>query len=97
MDRNKGNGFLQEVEELLNDIMGEDPAGCPLGTLALRDILQRHGGVDIYIPCLTERYRAWRDEQIRVEFQGDNYGELALRWDLEERWIREIVDGKKEE
>lgn len=42
-----------------------------------------------------ERWRKEaRNAQIRTEFHGENYAELASRWGLSARMIRYIVHGK---
>ena len=41
--------------------------------------------------------RRKRDEQIREEFDGSNYTQLAVRYGLTETWIRTIVMEKARE
>ncbi len=50
------------------------------------------GGLPYYFPQLDGLLRKKRDEAIRHEFTGSNYRDLAKKYRLTERWIREIVD-----
>lgn len=79
--------FLMEIEELLNKILG-----VPSGTLALKGLLDRYGGMEVYLPTSTDIYIAWRNDQIRLNFTGDNYAALASEWGLDERQIRRIIN-----
>ena len=49
------------------------------------------GGLSIYIPKADAWERMARDEQIRAEFDGYNFKELAGRYGLTEVRIRSIV------
>lgn len=52
------------------------------------------GGTHIYIAKTDEIIkRKSRDEQIREEFNGYNYSELATKYGLSDVWIRNIVSG----
>lgn len=84
--RPDGNKFLAEVEELLNRIMG-----FPNGTLALKGVLDLHGGAEVYVPTATEVYINWRNTTIVKEFRGDNYLELSLRHGFSVSQVRRIV------
>lgn len=88
MRQTEGNKLLATIEDLLNNTMG-----YPAGTLALKDVLEIHGGVEIYIPTATERYIALRNEQIKNEFKGDNHADLAGKYKLHEVHIRRIIRG----
>ncbi len=52
------------------------------------------GGLGYYFPQLEGILRKKRDECIRREFNGTNHRELAKRYNLTERWVREIVEEK---
>ena len=52
------------------------------------------GGLGYYFPQLEGILRKKRDECIRREFDGTNHRELAKRYNLTERWVREIADEK---
>jgi Mor family transcriptional regulator len=49
------------------------------------------GGTRITFPDLKYLYRQERDRRIRAEFKGDNHEELAIRYGLKVRWVREIL------
>lgn len=55
------------------------------------------GGLSIYIPKADAWERMARDEQIREEFDGYNFKELARRYGLTEVRIRSIVSDKMRE
>jgi len=55
------------------------------------------GGLSIYIPKADAWERMARDEQIREEFDGYNFKELAGRYGLTEVRIRSIVSDKMRE
>lgn len=55
-------------------------------------IAQMYQGVALYLPKLDGTISNLRDKKIRKEFNGYNYRELAIKYKLTERWIRQIVD-----
>lgn len=57
-------------------------------TLKIIDLYQ---GTGVYFPKAESILNKIRDRNIRREFRGGNYKELALKYGLTERWIREIV------
>ena len=67
------------------DIIGLD------GLLALSEKLG--GGERVYIPLPDRLAICARNRAIRDAFNGVNYRELALKYNLTERWIRAIVAG----
>ncbi len=48
------------------------------------------GGSTFYIPKSESFLRPVRDLRIKQEFNGYNHAELAKKYNLSERWIREI-------
>lgn len=52
------------------------------------------GGIAFYFPQLDTMLRKKRDARIRKEFNGANHKDLARKYGLTERWIREIVDSR---
>lgn len=48
------------------------------------------GGTTFYLPKLESFTRPVRDERIKAEFNGWNYAELAQKYDVTERWVRQI-------
>ncbi len=83
----KNDGFLAEVELLLNDALGG-----ARGTRALLEICQRHAGLRMYIPSKTALHIQHRNEEIRARFRGDNYPELERIYGLKRSQIRSIVN-----
>ena len=63
-----------------------------IGVEAYLKLTRIFGGTMIYIAKAEEILkRRSRDEQIREEFDGSNYAQLALKYGLTEVWIRNIV------
>lgn len=48
------------------------------------------GGSTVYIPKLESLVRPVRDAHIREEFNGYNHAELAQKYGVTVRWIREL-------
>lgn len=48
------------------------------------------GGVTVYIPRAESVTRPVRDARIKEEFNGFNHCELAKKYDVTERWVREL-------
>jgi Mor family transcriptional regulator len=55
------------------------------------------GGMSFYFPKLDAVIQRKRDERIRLEFTGSNHRELARKYGLSDRWIREIVQTRPNE
>lgn len=69
-----------------------------IGLEAFARLVERYGGTDkLYIPGAKTLTRPVRNELIRAEFDGGNYLQLARKWDLTERNVREIVKAKAQE
>lgn len=63
-----------------------------IGMEAYFKLTKMFGGTTVYIAKAEEILRRRsRDEQIREEFDGSNYAQLALKYGLTETWIRNIV------
>ena len=55
-------------------------------------LVDTYGGTsNLYVPVAEQLVRPVRDELIRREYNGRNVYELARKWDLTDRSIREIV------
>lgn len=65
-----------------------------MGAGVAEAIGREFAGQRLEIPSQAAQFRAWRDEQIRLEFNGRNHRELARRWGLTVRQVRRIVDRK---
>ncbi len=85
------------MDEMVQELAFEDlPEGLyrqiagAIGTenfCKLADIL---GGTTVYIPKLESLVRPVRDAHIREEFNGYNHAELAQKYGVTVRWIREL-------
>lgn len=69
-------------------------AGDMAAALASR-IVSCLGGTTIYIPSATTGNAKTRNLQIYKEFNGHNYGELARKYGLSEKQIRNILSAGK--
>lgn len=55
------------------------------------------GGATIYLPKPESVIRPVRDAHIKAEFNGYNHPELARKYNVTERWVRQLCgDGKLE-
>jgi Mor family transcriptional regulator len=54
-------------------------------------IANMYQGTGLYLPKLDSVLTKIRDRNIRKEFNGYNYRELAHKYNLTERWIRELI------
>ncbi len=80
---------LREEQKQIAEVIGVD---------AYLELTRAFGGTSIYIAKAEEIVkRADRDRQIREEFNGNNYAQLALKYGLTEVWIRNIVYDKAAE
>lgn len=61
-----------------------------IGPKNLCKLLRVVGGATIYIPKLESILRPIRDEHIKLEFNGWNYLELAHKYGITDRLVREI-------
>lgn len=53
------------------------------------------GGATIYLPKPESITRPVRDAHIKLEFNGYNHPELAKKYGVTERWVRQLCgDGK---
>lgn len=68
-----------------------------IGAEAYSKLVERYGGCSVYI-CKQETLdRITRNEEIRQQFDGGNYRELARKYRLTENAIRDIVAPKVKE
>jgi len=49
----------------------------------------------MYFKKADELLRERRDEMMFMDFDGGNYGALATKYQLTERWVRDIIDGRR--
>lgn len=55
--------------------------------IALAEIV---GGTTFYMPKTESFLRPLRDAAIKEEFNGFNHAELALKYNVTDRWVRQI-------
>ncbi len=55
-------------------------------------IAELFGGTWQYMPKLDSILKEARDREIKDEFNGYNYDELARKYNLSSQWIRNIVE-----
>lgn len=53
------------------------------------------GGCSFYVPKLERLTSPVRDERIRAEFDGGNHRQLAIRYNLSEQRIRDILAARE--
>ena len=68
-----------------------------IGLDNFKKLMEVYRGVYLYIPKADKLERIERNEQIRAEFNGYNFKELARKYDLTEVSIRSIVSDKVRE
>ncbi|MDE5772110.1 MAG: hypothetical protein K2I06_10890 [Ruminococcus sp.] len=68
-----------------------------VGLEAYRKLVANYGGMNLYIYKPETILRELRNSEICDGFNGFNYRELAQKYHLSEKTVREIVSGKKEE
>lgn len=84
------DGFINELttdmipEGIYREIAEE------IGVINFIKLAELVGGATIYIPKSESFLRPVRDLRIKKEFNGYNHAELAKKYNLSERWIREI-------
>jgi Mor family transcriptional regulator len=61
-----------------------------IGVENLLKLTQSFGGNTVYIPKTDSLVRPIRDIKIREEFNGHNYLQLSIKYNITERWVREI-------
>lgn len=68
-----------------------------VGLEAYRKLVANYGGMSIYINKPETILRDLRNAEICNSFNGFNYRELAKKYHLSEKTVREIVSGKEAE
>lgn len=86
----------QLVNELtLDDLEGEQRALAEcLGLEAYRRLLLMYAGSTFTVRMPDKITIPLRNKRIRSEFNGYNWGELARKYNLHEKTIRNIVSGE---
>lgn len=80
-----------ENELKLDDI--EEPYKTMAADIGIENLLKlskQFGGMSIYIPKPDTLLRQAKHAQIKKEFNGYNYAYLARKYNLSEKWVRNI-------
>jgi len=87
-----------EIEKIISteQLSGEQKEIAEtIGLEAYRKLVKNYGGMHIYI-CKPETVlRELRNNEIYDSFDGFNYRELAKKYSLSEKTVREIVSEKR--
>lgn len=62
-----------------------------IGIEAYKKLVERFGGCHIYICKIDTIQREIRNKEIQNNFNGFNYRELARKYNLSEKAVREII------
>lgn len=73
---------LPKEQQEFADIIGFEP---------YIKLVKNYGGGSIYIPGVKTIENIYKKRQIKAEFNGFNYKELAQKYHLSTTWIREIL------
>lgn len=89
-------GLLDKVT--MEPLSGESREIAELiGLEHFKKIVKTYSGASFYVPKIDSVVKGVRDEQIRKEFTGGNIHELALKYGITDKWVREIVSGDDDE
>lgn len=66
------------------------PIAEAIGIENLAKLAEVIGGTTFYLPKLESFVRPVRDERIKAEFNGANHAALALKYNVTERWVRQL-------
>jgi Mor family transcriptional regulator len=61
-----------------------------IGVVGFYKLTEVVGGATVYIPKPESLIRPARDARIKAEFNGYNHPELAKKYGVTERWVRQI-------
>ncbi|MBQ8515620.1 MAG: hypothetical protein IJ496_09510 [Ruminococcus sp.] len=67
-----------------------------IGIEAYRKLVARYGGGNVYVCKLDTLLQPFRDEEIYRMFNGRNYREIAVQYNLTEKTVREIIAKQNE-
>lgn len=76
---------LSQEQKKIADLIGKDN---------FKKLMEEYGGTYFYIPKTDKIERMERNEQIKAEFDGYNFRELAQKYGLTEVTIRSILSDK---
>lgn len=96
MDSSQCSELLDKFGDSYNDLV---TFGKMHGVEALNGLLCMMGGQKAHIPMVENFWaglkRTVRDEEIRAKFNGKNYHQLGMDYELDERQVRRIVHGER--
>lgn len=88
---------MDVIDDFINELTPEMiPDGIykniaeEIGVINFIKLAELVGGSTFYIPKSESFFRPVRDLRIKQDFNGYNHAELAKKYNLSERWIREI-------
>jgi Mor family transcriptional regulator len=82
----------------LEDLEGDQRDLAELiGLEPYKSLVQTYGGCNIYVQKIDRLIRDTRDNDIRKKFNGFNFQDLAIEYNLSERMIREITSDELKE
>ena len=79
---------MSQEQKKIADLIGKDN---------FKKLMEEYGGTYFYIPKMDKIERMEMNEQIKAEFDGYNFRELAQKFSLTEVSIRSIVSDKMRE
>lgn len=87
---------MQEIEFELSDLIGEQrDLAEVIGLKSYIELVKIYGGTTIYIAKYDKIKNMNRDRKIIQEFNGYNYKYLAIKYNLSDRAVREIISNER--
>lgn len=92
-------GIFLEIEKITLERLSGDQKELAeiVGIEAYRKLVANYGGMSIYINKSETVLREFRNAEICNSFNGFNYRELAKKYNLSEKTVREIISGRDAE
>lgn len=88
---------MENLLEWLDEVKIEDipivnqTLAKTIGIEAFLKLAMAAGGTVLYVPKLDGLLQPARDRKIIKEFDGYNYKELAIKYNLSETWVRQVI------
>lgn len=86
-----------DIEKITNSeqLSGEQKEFAEIVGIEIYNILiENFGGCQIYIPKRETIFKNIRNKEIRKNFNGCNYREIARKYNLSEKTVHKIISGK---
>lgn len=86
-----------DIEKITNfeQLSGEQKEFAEIVGIEIYNILiENFGGCQIYIPKRETIFKNIRNKEIRKNFNGCNYREIARKYNLSEKTVYKIISGK---